>query len=95
VRGQSEMRMARDERSVSRYVVSGDEADGWLLTSTSANGQPKHNLNLEGDDVLLEFLRGVIAKGGRVIVELPGSGCADPERAGLGHQPEPKRCKKK
>jgi hypothetical protein len=88
--------MRTDERSVSRYVITGNnEVDGWDLTSTSDKGQPKHNMNLDGDDMLIDFLRGVIAKGGRVIIEIAGSDCGDPESSGLGHQPEPKRSNKK
>jgi hypothetical protein len=45
--------------------------------------------------VLLEFLRGVIAGGGRVIIEIPGSAGDDPEPAGLEHYPQPKRMKTK
>lgn len=87
--------MESDEHCVSRYVLAGgDELNAWFLTSTSDKEQPKHTMNLDGDDVLLEFLRGVMAKGGRVIVEVPGAAFPDPASARLKH-PEPKRPTKK
>lgn len=60
---------------MTRYVISGgDELDSWVLTSASDVGQTKRKMNLDGDDVLVEFLRSVMAKGGRILIEIPGVG---------------------
>jgi hypothetical protein len=91
-----ETRMETNKHCPSRYVIAGGvEQDTWFLISTSDNGQSKQNMNLDGEDLLLEFLRGVIAGGGRVIIEIPGSAGDDPEPAGLEHYPQPKRTKTK
>jgi hypothetical protein len=77
---------------VPRYLIAvGDELDSWILTSTSDDKQPKCKMSLDGDDMLLEFLRGVMAKGGRVLIEIPSSASENSDRAGLAHYAEPKR----
>jgi hypothetical protein len=77
---------------VPRYLIAvGDELDSWILTSTSDDKQPKCKMSLDGDDMLLEFLRGVMAKGGRVLIEIPSSASENSDRARLAHYAEPKR----
>jgi hypothetical protein len=57
-----------------RYVIAPDhEPQSWVLTSLSDDGQPKCKMNLDGDDVLLDFVRAVIEGGGRVVIEITSS----------------------
>lgn len=57
-----------------RYVIApGSEPHNWVLTSLPEGGQRKSQMNLDGDDELLDFVRAVIEGGGRVVIELTGS----------------------
>jgi hypothetical protein len=59
---------------LTRYVIAPDgEPHVWVLTSLSDDGQPKCEMNLDGDDVLLDFVRAVIEGGGRVVIEITPS----------------------
>jgi hypothetical protein len=93
----SETRVRTVERCVTRYVIAGGDAlDSWILTSTSANGDSKRNMSLDGDDVLLEFLRSVMAKGGCLVIELPASESEEPKSTALRtahNRNAPKGCK--
>jgi hypothetical protein len=66
--------MRKDERRVTRYVITpGSEPHNWILRSLPEEGRPKHQMNLDGDDELLDFVRAVMEGGGRVVIEITGS----------------------
>ena len=74
---------------MTHYVIApGDKRHRWVLASTAKLSQQKSKMNFEGDDVLLEFLRGVIARGGRVLIEIPHSASESAERARNTKQPK-------
>lgn len=70
-----EISVASGTCCLTRYVIALEgEPEVWVLTSLSEDGQPKCQMNLDGDDVLLDFVRAVIEGGGRLVIEITPSG---------------------